>query len=143
MSREQEKNPNNSFHYMTVRQIANDSSFCFTVPMLRYYVLHTHKNGLMPALRRIGKKILIRRDLFIDWIEKEQLIARFALAYIERDNRLMFDSMLKKLSDSSVKKFILVLAGSRYPEYVQENIPEDLESLMSDDELINLAQPLD
>ena len=48
--------------------------------------------------------------------------------------------MLKRLSDSSIKKFILYLASSRYPEYTQENIPEDL-NLMSDDELINLAQP--
>lgn len=45
--------------------------FCFSVPMLRYYILHAHKNGLAPALRRIGRKILIRRDLFIEWIEKQ------------------------------------------------------------------------
>lgn len=56
---------------MTVRQIADDPMFCFTVPMLRYYVLHARKNGLAPALRRLGKKVLIRRDLFIDWIEKQ------------------------------------------------------------------------
>ena len=30
--------------------------------MLRYYILHAHQNGLTPALRRIGRKILIRRD---------------------------------------------------------------------------------
>lgn len=56
--------------YCTIKQIANDSAFCFTVPMLRYYVLHAHKNGLSKALRRIGRKILIRRDLFIAWIEQ-------------------------------------------------------------------------
>lgn len=62
---------NKDYSYCTLKQIADDPKFCFTIPMLRYYVLHAHKNGLTPALRRIGKKILIRRDLFIDWIEKQ------------------------------------------------------------------------
>lgn len=57
--------------YCTIKQIANDPAFCFTVPMLRYYILHAHKNGLESALRRIGRKVLIRRDLFIEWIEKQ------------------------------------------------------------------------
>lgn len=63
---------NNKDHsYCTVKQIADDPRFCFTVPMLRYYLLHAHSNGLAPALRRVGRKILIRRDLFIDWLEKQ------------------------------------------------------------------------
>ena len=57
--------------YCTVKQIASDPIFCFTVPMLRYYVLHADRNGLSTAIRRIGKKVLIRRDLFITWIEKQ------------------------------------------------------------------------
>lgn len=43
------------------------------------------------------------------------------------------------MADTNIKRFILFLASSRYPEYAQENIPEDLESLMSDDELIDLG----
>ena len=65
-----ESRENNSL-YQTVRQLAEDPAFCFTVPMLRYYVLHAHRNGLSKALRRVGRKVLIRRDLFIDWIEKQ------------------------------------------------------------------------
>lgn len=57
--------------YCTIQQLAADPQFCFTAPMLRYYVLHAHKNGLSKAIRRIGKKVLIRRDLFIDWIEHQ------------------------------------------------------------------------
>lgn len=57
--------------YCTIKQIADDQTFCFTTPMLRYYVLNAHKNGLTKALRRLGRKILIRRDLFIEWIEKQ------------------------------------------------------------------------
>jgi hypothetical protein len=58
--------------YCTIKQIANDPVFCFTVPMLRYYVLHAHSNGLASAIRRLGRKVLIRRDLFIRWIETKQ-----------------------------------------------------------------------
>lgn len=61
----------NKHIYCTVKQIASDPSFCFTVPMLRYYILHAHRNGLSKAIRRIGKKVLIRRDLFIAWLEKQ------------------------------------------------------------------------
>jgi len=57
--------------YCTVRQIADDPSFCFNLSMLRYYILHAHKNGLAKAIRRVGRKILIRRDLFIEWLEKQ------------------------------------------------------------------------
>lgn len=64
-----ERNSNQS--YCTVNQIASDPAFCFSVPMLRYYILHAHKNGLTKALRHIGRKILIRRDLFIEWLEKQ------------------------------------------------------------------------
>jgi hypothetical protein len=56
--------------YCTVKQIASDPAFCFSVSMLRYYILHAHKNNLNKALRRIGKKVLIRRDLFVEWLEK-------------------------------------------------------------------------
>ena len=36
-------------------------------------ILHARKNGLEVALRRVGKKILIRKDLFINWIEDKQI----------------------------------------------------------------------
>lgn len=57
--------------YCTVKQIAEDRSFCFTQGMLRYYLLKAHKNGLRKAIRKVGRKVLIRRDLFIEWIETQ------------------------------------------------------------------------
>lgn len=57
--------------YCTVNQIASDPSFCFTVPMLRYYILHSHRNGLSTTIRKIGKKVVLRKDLFIKWIENQ------------------------------------------------------------------------
>lgn len=57
--------------YCTVQQIVDDPSFCFSESMIRYYILHSHKNGLRKALRKIGRKIVIRRDLFVAWIEEQ------------------------------------------------------------------------
>lgn len=57
--------------YCTVKQIVANDSFCFTKGMLRYYILHAHKNGLIDAIRRVGRKVLIRQDLFVAWIEKQ------------------------------------------------------------------------
>lgn len=57
--------------YCTVQQIVDDPSFCFSESMIRYYILHSHKNGLRKALRKIGRKVVIRRDLFIAWIEEQ------------------------------------------------------------------------
>lgn len=59
--------------YCTVKQLADDKSLCFTQSMLRYYLLHSHNNGLRKAIRKVGRKVLIRRDLFIDWIESQSI----------------------------------------------------------------------
>lgn len=62
--------------YITVKQAAADKNLCFTESMLRYYLLHAHKNGLSKAIRRIGKKLVLRRDLFIQWIEDHAVSLR-------------------------------------------------------------------
>ena len=60
-----------NIQYITVKQAAADKSLCFTEAMLRYYLLHAHRNGLSKAVRRIGKKLVLRRDLLIQWIEDQ------------------------------------------------------------------------
>jgi hypothetical protein len=64
---------NNNESYYSPKQIIEDPAFNFiTLPMLRYYLLHRQKNGLAAAVRKIGsRKLVIRRDLFILWIEKQ------------------------------------------------------------------------
>jgi hypothetical protein len=57
--------------YCTVQQIVDDPSFCFSKSMIRYYILHAHRNGLRKAIRKIGRKVVIRRDLFVTWIEEQ------------------------------------------------------------------------
>ena len=57
--------------YMSTKQIINDGRFSFTMGMVRHYLLHRHTNGLEKAIRKIGKRLLIRVDLFEAWIEKQ------------------------------------------------------------------------
>ncbi len=38
---------------------------------LRYWIFNAEKNGLAPALRRVGRKVLIDEAAFFDWIEKQ------------------------------------------------------------------------
>lgn len=64
---------NESPQYCTVQQIVNDKTFCFTQSMLRYYILHAHSNGLRKAIRKVGRKVLIRRDLLIIWLEEKAI----------------------------------------------------------------------
>jgi hypothetical protein len=59
-----------SFRYMTVEQIAADEKYPFTLPMMRHYLLHRHRNGLHKAVRKIGKRIFVRNDLLDAWIEE-------------------------------------------------------------------------
>lgn len=73
--------------------------------------------------------------------QKEQIIARFALQYLERGNVSMFELMLSKLDDSDLKKFLEVVADSKLPdsEYNPEYVPGLEDSFISDDELIRKA----
>lgn len=57
--------------YQSIRQIAENPKYPFTLPMMRHYLLHRHSNGLASATRKIGKRIFIRMDLFDQWIEKK------------------------------------------------------------------------
>ncbi len=68
-----EKSDHEHIQYITVKQAAADKSLCFTEAMLRYYLLHAHKNGLSKAVRRIGKKLVLRRDLLLAWIEDHSM----------------------------------------------------------------------
>ncbi len=40
----------------------------FSTHALRHYVRHADKNGLAPAVRRIGRKILISESGFLSWL---------------------------------------------------------------------------
>lgn len=60
-----------NIQYVTVKQLAQDPAFCFTEAMIRYYLVHRASNGLSFAVRKLGRKTLIRRDLFLNWLETQ------------------------------------------------------------------------
>jgi hypothetical protein len=57
--------------YRSLQQIIDDAKYSFTMGQLRHYLLKRHKNGLEKAVRRIGKRLYLRKDLFEAWIEEQ------------------------------------------------------------------------
>ncbi|MFM7469189.1 MAG: hypothetical protein ACKO37_06795 [Vampirovibrionales bacterium] len=57
--------------YLTVKQMAAKHP-AFSEASLRYHIFHERQNGLDKALIRVGKKILIKEDSFLDWLESQQ-----------------------------------------------------------------------
>lgn len=66
--KERESDP---FEYLTANDIVESDEFPFTQGQIRFLLLNRKKNGLEKAVRKVGKNIYIRKDLFIKWIETE------------------------------------------------------------------------
>jgi hypothetical protein len=61
----------NQIIYLSAQQIVDDPRYPFTIGQLRHFLLKRHKNGLDKAIRRIGKRVYLRQDLFNEWIEEQ------------------------------------------------------------------------
>jgi len=61
----------NSIQYLTAAQIVASDCYPFTMGQIRQFLLMRHKNGLQSAVRKIGKRLYLRRDLFEEWIEEQ------------------------------------------------------------------------
>jgi len=57
--------------YLSAQQIVDSDSYPFTMGQMRHYLMFRHKNGLASAVRKIGKRLFLRVDLFNAWIEKQ------------------------------------------------------------------------
>ncbi len=57
--------------YLSPAQIVENPSYPFSTGQIRHFLLKRHKNGLDKAVRRIGKRLYLRRDLFEAWIEEQ------------------------------------------------------------------------
>jgi hypothetical protein len=60
------------YEYIGFDDLLSDPKLPFTKGMLRNFFLKRYENGLAIAVRKIGKRIYVRKDLFIEWIEKHQ-----------------------------------------------------------------------
>ncbi|MFI5342772.1 MAG: hypothetical protein ACHQUC_00970 [Chlamydiales bacterium] len=58
-------------NYWTPQQIVKSEQYPFTIGQIRHYLMMRHKNGLDKAVRKIGKRLYLRRDLFDQWIESK------------------------------------------------------------------------
>ena len=58
--------------YLEAKQIADSENYPFSIGQMRHYLLIRHRNGLDKAVRKIGKRLYLRKDLFDQWIESHQ-----------------------------------------------------------------------
>lgn len=57
--------------FLTIKELAKDPDFCFTEAAIRKMVFDRKINGLKKAIRKIGKRVLIRKDLFAEWLDNQ------------------------------------------------------------------------
>ncbi len=62
---------NDNIKYLSTKQVVDSGKYPFTLPMIRHYLLYRHVNGLDKAVRKIGKRLFLREDLFDAWIESQ------------------------------------------------------------------------
>lgn len=60
-----------NFEYWSPRQIVDSGKYPFSMGQVRHLLLHRHRNGLQIAVRKIGKRLVFRVDLFDRWIESQ------------------------------------------------------------------------
>jgi len=59
------------YQYLSIKQIAERDQYPFTLGQMRHYLILRHRNGLESAVRKIGKRLYLRKDLFETWIEEQ------------------------------------------------------------------------
>jgi hypothetical protein len=60
-----------SYQYLSPQQIITTGRYPFTMGQIRYLLLYRHRNGLETAVRKVGKRLMLRMDLFDQWIENQ------------------------------------------------------------------------
>ncbi len=59
------------YQYWSPEQIVHSDKYPFTMGQIRYFLLYRHRNGLQNAVRKVGKRLVVRMDLFESWIESQ------------------------------------------------------------------------
>lgn len=60
-----------NYEYWSPQQIVSSGKYPLSMGQLRHLLLYRHKNGLQSSVRRIGKRLVLRIDLFDRWIEMQ------------------------------------------------------------------------
>jgi hypothetical protein len=62
----------NDYEYLTVKQIVESKNYPFTFGQMRFFLTKRHRNRLSKAVRKIGRSLYLRKDLWESWIEEQQ-----------------------------------------------------------------------
>lgn len=57
------------FEYVSLDELLKRKKYPFSKGQMRAFLMHRNENGLYAAIRKIGKKLYFRVDLFDKWIE--------------------------------------------------------------------------
>ena len=60
-----------NYEYWSPQQIVSSGRYPFTMGQIRHLLLFRHRNGLKEAVRKVGKRLVLRIDLFNEWIESQ------------------------------------------------------------------------
>lgn len=60
------------FKFITMRQIADSEKYPFTWSAITKLIHRSKDNGLHDAVFRVGRKVLIREDLFDKWLQSRK-----------------------------------------------------------------------
>lgn len=57
--------------FKSIKDVVLSDNYSFTTGQLRFLLAHRRENGLAKVVRKIGKCIYFRMDLFDAWIDKQ------------------------------------------------------------------------
>jgi hypothetical protein len=60
-----------NYEYISPKQITTCGRYPFSLAQVRHFLLFRHRNGLSEAVRKIGKRIVLRTDLWEAWLEHQ------------------------------------------------------------------------
>ncbi len=59
------------YQYWSPQQIVKSGKYPFSMGQIRHLLLYRHRNGLERVVRKVGKRLVLRVDLFDAWIENQ------------------------------------------------------------------------
>ncbi len=60
-----------AYTYWSPQQIVSSGRYPFTMGQIRHLLLYRHRNNLEKVVRKVGKRLVFRMDLFDQWIEEQ------------------------------------------------------------------------
>lgn len=60
-----------NYQYWSPQKIVGSGNYPFTMGQMRHLLLNRHRNGLQQAVRKVGKRLAFRMDLFDAWLEAQ------------------------------------------------------------------------